>query len=208
MRNAIIVDDHPFIRAALKALLEKAGYDVVAQAEDGASAIQLAAEHRPSLIVLDIAIPTVDGLLVLRRLSELDIKSKVLVLSSYPAEFYALRCMKAGAVGFLSKSQDTTELLRAINAVNSGYSYFPHVTLQSVCGSDVGSSEQALIKSLSNRELAIFMKLAAGLDNKQIGEQLLLNNKTVSTYRTRLIEKLGVSSVVHLADMAKRNDLI
>lgn len=208
MRSAIIVDDHPFIRAALKALLEKADYNVLAQAGDGAEAVQLATELRPNLIILDIAIPKLDGLLVLRRLSELSIKTKVLALSSYPAEFYALRCMKAGAAGFLSKSQDTSELLQAINVVNSGYSYFPQVALQSVCSSDIESSEQALIKSLSNRELAIFIHLAAGLDNKQIGELLLLSNKAVSTYRARLGEKLGITSVVHLAEMAKRNNLI
>ncbi|WP_095144242.1 MULTISPECIES: response regulator transcription factor [unclassified Pseudomonas] len=208
MRSAMIVDDHPFIRSALKVLLEQSNHRVVAQADNGVDAIQLALEHRPQLIILDISIPKLDGLMVLHRLNELGVVSKVLVLSCHPAEFYSMRCMKAGAVGFLSKIQDPDELLKAINVVSSGYTFFPQITHGSVCSKEAESSERTLLKSLSNREMSIFIQLAAGFDNMKIANHLMLSNKTVSTYKARIIEKLGVTSLVHLADMAKRNQLI
>ncbi|MCK3838868.1 MULTISPECIES: response regulator transcription factor [Pseudomonas] len=208
MRPAMIVDDHPFIRSSLKALLQQADYQVIAEADNGADALQLAIEHEPELIILDISMPKLDGLMVLRRLGELDLPSKILVLTSHPAEFFALRCMKAGASGFVSKTQDPAELLKAINAISSGYTFFPQKTIVSVNRNEVEVTEQVLLKELSNRELNILLQLANGLDNKQIGEYLLLSNKTVSTYKARIIEKLGVSSVVHLAEMVKRHGLL
>ncbi|RON84949.1 response regulator transcription factor [Pseudomonas fluorescens] len=208
MLKAIVVDDHPFIRSSVKMLLKQEQFEVVAEADNGADAVQLAREHAPDLIILDIAMPKLDGLEVISRISALGLSSKVLVLTSQSALFYSMRCMKAGAAGYISKTNDLDELIKAIKAVMDGYTFFPNLATSSVRRSDVDTTDLELIQSLSDRELTILQQLSNGLSNKEIGEAMLLSNKTVSTYKTRLIEKLKVKSVVYLADFAKRNNLV
>ena len=208
MFKAMVVDDHPFIRSSVKMLLKQENFDVVAEADNGADAVQMAREHAPDLIVLDIGMPKLDGLEVISRISVLGLSSKILVLTSQSAQFYSMRCMKAGAAGFISKTNDINELIKAIKAVMDGYTFFPNLAGSSVRRSDVEATELDLIQTLSDRELTILQQLANGLSNKEIGEAMLLSNKTVSTYKTRLIEKLNVKSVVYLADFAKRNHLV
>lgn len=208
MLKAIVVDDHPFIRSSVKMLLKQEQFEVVAEADNGADAVQLAREHAPDLIVLDIAMPKLDGLEVISRISALGLSSKILVLTSQSALFYSMRCMKAGAAGYISKTNDLDELVKAIKAVMDGYTFFPNLATSSVRRSDVDANDLELIQSLSDRELTILQQLSNGLSNKEIGEAMLLSNKTVSTYKTRLIEKLKVKSVVYLADFAKRNNLV
>ncbi|EJM27396.1 response regulator transcription factor [Pseudomonas sp. GM25] len=208
MYKAIVVDDHPFIRSAVKMLLKQENFDVVAEADNGADAVQLVREHTPELVLLDIAMPKLDGLEVISRISSLGLPSKILVLTSQSALFYSMRCMKAGAAGFISKTNDLDELVKAIKAVMGGYTFFPNLATSSVRRSDAEATDLELIQTLSDRELTILQQLANGLSNKEIGEAMLLSNKTISTYKTRLIEKLNVKSVVYLADFAKRNNLI
>lgn len=208
MHKAIVVDDHPFIRSSVKMLLNQEHFEVVAEADNGADAVQLVREHAPDLVVLDITMPKLDGLEVISRISGLGVPTKVLVLTSQSALFYSMRCMKAGAAGFISKTNGLDELVKAIKAVMGGYTFFPNLATSSVRRSDADATDLELIQSLSDRELTILQQLAQGLSNKEIGDSMLLSNKTVSTYKTRLIEKLKVKSVVYLADFAKRNSLI
>ncbi|WP_395602507.1 response regulator [Pseudomonas sp. A1230] len=208
MLKAIVVDDHPFIRSAVKMLLKQENFEVVAEADNGADAVQMAREHTPELIILDIAMPKLDGLEVISRISALRLPSKILVLTSQSPLFYSMRCMKAGAAGYISKTNDMGELVKAIKAVMDGYTFFPNLATSSVRRSDTTATDLELIQSLSDRELTILQRLSVGMSNKEIGDVMLLSNKTVSTYKTRLIEKLKVKSVVYLAEFAKRNNLI
>lgn len=208
MLKAMIVDDHPFIRSTVKMILNNEKFEVVAEAGNGSDAVQLAREHKPELILLDISMPKLDGLTVLGRLSAVNPVAKIIVLTSLCPTFYSRRCMNAGAAAYVSKTDDLSELVRAISVVMSGYTFFPNLTINSVRKSDVWASELKLIHSLSERELVVFQQLAKGMSNKQIGADMLLSNKTISTYKARVIEKLNVSSLVHLADIARRNDLI
>jgi two-component system, NarL family, response regulator EvgA len=208
MLKAIIVDDHPFIRSTVRMLLQQQHFDVVAEADNGADAVQQAREHSPDLLILDIAMPKLDGLEVISRISALKLSCKVLVLTSQPAQVYSMRCMRAGAAGFLSKTNELGELVKAIKIVMDGYTFFPNLNNSSLARIDTQATDQALIQSLSDRELTILQQLASGMSNKEIGDAMLLSNKTVSTYKTRLIEKLNVKSVVYLADFAKRNNLL
>lgn len=208
MRKALVVDDHPFIRSSVKMLLKAEQFEVVAEADNGVDALHLAKEHVPELILLDISMPLLDGLEVISRIHALGLPSKILVLTSLEASFYAQRCMSVGAAGYLSKTGDLDELGRAIRAIMDGYSYFPVLVNSSVRRIDNQLSEREMLQQLSNRELAILQQLARGFSNKEIGDAMLLSNKTVSTYKSRLIEKLNVKSVVYLADFAKRNNLI
>lgn len=208
MLKAIIVDDHPFIRSALRMLLKQQHFDVVAEADNGADAVQQARENNPDLVILDIAMPKLDGLEVISRIRALNLSCKILVLTSQSAQFYAMRCMRAGATGYLSKTNELDELVKAIRVVMDGYTYFPNLTINSGARSKSTVTDLELIKSLSDRELTILQRLATGLSNKEIADAMLLSTKTISTYKTRLIEKLNVKSVVYLADFAKRNDLL
>lgn len=208
MYTALVVDDHPFIRSSVKMLLSQVQFEVVAEADNGADAVQLARKHIPDLIILDIGMPKLDGLEVLNRITSLRLPSKILVFTSQSALFFAMRCMKAGAAGFISKTNNMEEMTQAIRTVMDGYTFFPRLASNSVRAGDVEASDREVIKSLSDRELTILQQLSQGLSNKEIGAALLISNKTVSTYKTRLIEKLNVKSVVYMADFAKRNNLI
>ncbi|WP_040263158.1 MULTISPECIES: response regulator transcription factor [Pseudomonas] len=207
MYRALIVDDHPFIRASVALLLAQDDIEIAGEADNGRQALQLARDLQPDLAIVDISMPLLDGLTVMQRLRSLALPTKVLVLSSLPAEFYSLRCMKAGACGFVAKNNELGELRKAVRAVRSGYSYFPSVTLSSVRKADGRRSERECLAELSDREILVLHHLAKGYTNRLIGEHLALSAKTVSSYKYRLMEKLGVPSVVGLAEIARRHQL-
>ena len=208
MRKALIVDDHPFIRRIVRSVLEQSNFQIAAETDNGATALDLARAHIPHLMVLDLSMPKLDGLEVLKRLHILGLPIKVLVLTSKGASYYADRCIRAGAIGFIEKTEDVDALTKAINIVMSGQTYLSNtdVNLPSVENEDLYDIE--LIKTLSDREMHTLLYLVAGMSNKKISEIMLLSEKTVSTYKTRVMTKLNIKSVVYLAEFAKRNNLI
>lgn len=208
MRKALIVDDHPFIRRIVRSVLEQSNFQIAAETDNGATALDLARAHIPHLIVLDLSMPKLDGLEVLKRLHILGLPIKVLVLTSKGASYYADRCIRAGAIGFIEKTEDVDALTKAINIVMSGQTYLSNtdVNLPPVENEDLNDIE--LIKTLSDREMHTLLYLVAGMSNKKISEIMLLSEKTVSTYKTRVMTKLNIKSVVYLAEFAKRNNLI
>ncbi|BBU43862.1 response regulator transcription factor [Pseudomonas monteilii] len=208
MHTALVVDDHPFIRATVCMLLRQQRVQVVGQADNGIDAVRLVRELAPDLVILDIAMPGLDGLEVIARIKACGLACKVVVLTSQLAEAYSLRCLQAGAAGYVAKTDDLDELGKAVAAVLSGFTYYPEVAMSSVCRRDLRTSEAQCIASLTDRELTVLLYLARGYGNKAIGETMLLSNKTISTYKTRLLEKLRLTSVVDLADFARRNQLI
>jgi len=208
MHTALVVDDHPFIRATVCMLLRQQRVEVVGQADNGIDAVRLVRELVPDLVILDIAMPGLDGLEVISRIKAFGQTSKVVVLTSQLAEAYSLRCLQAGAAGYVAKTDDLDELGKAVRAVLSGFTYYPEVALSSVHRQDLRASEAQCIADLTDRELMVLQHLARGLSNKAIGEVMLLSNKTISTYKTRLLEKLRLNSLIDLADFARRNQLI
>ena len=208
MSKALIVDDHPFIRQTVRFLLKQEGFTEIDEAGNGADAVQKAREGRPDLMILDLSIPKLGGLEVIIRVKTLGLPCKMLVLTASLAEFFSARCMRAGAMGFVAKTGELDELQKAIKAVMSNYSCFPSLPSSSVRRDDLQSTELQLVESLSDRELEVLRMLALGLGNNQIAEQMLLSHKTISTYKTRLKEKLRMCSVVHIAKFAQRNHLI
>ena len=208
MHRVLIADDHSLIRLAVRMLLESLGHTVVAEATNGIDTVQLARQHAVDLIVLDITMPGLDGLDVIGRIKASGLACQILVLTSQSALFYSQRCMKAGAAGFITKSQDLSELGRAVKLIKDGYTFFPNLAISSVRSGDATLTDLEMIERLSARELSILQQLARGLSNNKIAEDMNLSTKTVSTYKTRLKEKLNIGSVVYLADFAKRNGLI
>jgi len=208
MKKVIIVDDHPVIRFAVKMLLERNEMEVVAETNNGVDAIQKTRECLPDLVLLDIGLPKIDGFQVLERLRTLNLQLKILVLTSQSSSHFAQRCKQAGADGFVTKSDDMSELLDAIKMVMRGYSFFPQSTYQSYEQTYSDHDDDGLLEQLSDRELSVLVSIGKGMGNKQIGEQLLLSEKTISTYKHRLKQKLNAQSLIDLIDFARRNNLI
>ncbi|WP_223487990.1 response regulator transcription factor [Pseudomonas sp. A-RE-19] len=206
MKSVLIVDDHPVVRAAVKIVLEMEGFKRIYEAAGGSEALSMLREHSPALVVLDLVMPDGDGLDVLERIKASDFSCRVLVFSSLDPWFFQDRCMRAGAMAYVAKTNVLSQLQKAVHAVMTGYTYFAR--LPSGSQNPLQRSEKQMIDKLSNRELTILQHLARGMTNKAIGELMHLSHKTVSTYKTRLIEKLGVNAAVHLRDFAKRNHLI
>ncbi|QCI11260.1 response regulator transcription factor [Pseudomonas putida] len=208
MKRVLVVDDHPFIRATVCTLLRQEHLDIVGQTDNGRDAVRMARELAPDIIILDISLPGLDGMEVIARVNRLQRPVKTLVLTSHQAEAYCLRCIQAGAAGFVSKTNDLDELNKAVRAVLSGFTYFPNVALSSVNSLERHATDANRIARLSDRELMILQHLARGMSNKAVGDAMLLSNKTVSTYKGRLLEKLCLKSLIDLADFARRNQLI
>lgn len=206
MNKVLIVDDHPVIRLAVRMLMERHGYDVVAETDNGVAALQLTRQHLPDIVVLDIGIPKLDGLEVIGRMASSSPCSKVLVLTSQAPGNFSMRCMQAGAAGYVCKQQELTELLSAIKAVLSGYSYFPNQALHASRGRS-GGSEAEMVNRLSAREMTVLQQLARGRSNKEIADSMYSSNKTVSTYKSRLLLKLNARSLVDLIELAQRQGL-
>ncbi|WP_411564522.1 response regulator [Pseudomonas shirazensis] len=206
MQSVFIVDDHPVIRLAVRMLLENQGYKIVGESDNGVDAMQMIRETRPDLVILDIAIPRLDGLEVLARFQSMALPMKVLVLTAQSPGLFAIRCMHSGASGYVCKQEDLSELISAIKAVLAGYNYFPSQVLQGETESS--KSEISLFRQVNDRELMMLQLFAQGRSNKEIASGMFLSNKTVSTYKKRLMQKLKVGTLVDLIDVAKRNALV
>lgn len=208
MHSVLIVDDHPVIRLAVRMLLENEGYRIVGESDNGVDAMQLTRESPPDLIILDIGIPKLDGLEVLSRFNSMSSRSKVLVLTAQSPVLFATRCMLSGACGYVCKQEDLSELLSAVKAVLSGYNYFPSQAISPLRQHSGSPTEMDLFKTVNDRELMVLQLFAQGRSNKEIASGMFLSNKTVSTYKKRLMQKLKASSLVELIEMAKRNALV
>ena len=208
MSTVFIVDDHPVIRLAIRMLLEHEGYEIVGETDNGVDAMQMVRECVPDLIILDISIPKLDGLEVLARFSSMNSTLKTLVLTAQSPTLFAMRCMQSGAAGFVCKQEELSELVSAIKAVFSGYNYFPSQALTPEKNEDDNLSEIDLFKLVNDRELMVLKLFAQGKTNKEIATGMFLSNKTVSTYKKRLMQKLKANSLVYLIELAKRNALV
>lgn len=208
MKKVLIADDHPVVRAAVKILLKQEGFQEIYEVSSGNEVMSAIREHKPDLVVLDLCMPGLDGLGVLGRIRASEEQCRVVVFTSQGEAFYQDRCMNAGALAYVSKSNDLEHLQKAIQAVMAGYTYFAKLSSSSVSLNALQRSEKQRIDKLSDRELTIFKHLAQGMGNKAIAATMNLSHKTVSTYKTRLIEKLNVDSAVHLRELAQRYGLI
>ncbi|WXL26814.1 response regulator transcription factor [Ectopseudomonas mendocina] len=210
MARILIADDHTVVRMAVRMILENAGHEVVGEASCGVDVVALARNLKPQLIILDIDLPQIDGITVLQRLCSGDNNFKVLVFSGMGADQYSVRCAREGAAGFISKSGDMEGLLTAVSIVLSGYTIFPTNHLPNLNSNTTNNfdNETEAIKQLSTRELTVLRYLARGQRIRDIAKTLLLSEKTISTYKTRLITKLQVDNLAELIDIAKRNSII
>lgn len=189
-------------------LLENENYDIVGETDNGVDAMQMVRECMPDLIILDISIPKLDGLEVLARFNAMNLPSKILVLTAQAPSLFAIRCMQSGAAGYVCKQEDLSELVSSVKAVLSGYNYFPSQALGAAAHQGGDPQELERFKLVNDRELMVLQLFAQGRTNKEIAKGMFLSNKTVSTYKTRLMHKLKAKTLVELIEMAKRNSLV
>jgi Response regulator containing a CheY-like receiver domain and an HTH DNA-binding domain len=206
--SVIIMDEHPIVRMSIEVLLQK-NKNIVVKLKSGDSheVLDCIRNHPIDLVILDIELSGTDGFTLLKRIRNLNKDIKVLFLSSKSEAFYAGRAIRAGANGFVSKRKDLGEIYNAVEMLLTGYSFFPTETLSFINHIGPGKG-MAMDMPLSNREVTVLRYLANGMSNKEIAEQLLLSNKTISAHKSNIYSKLGVQSIVELIDYAKAHELL
>ncbi|WIE48608.1 response regulator [Pseudomonas sp. GM17] len=198
----MIIDSHPVIRYAVRTRLESLGHEIVAESGTGLEALTVHRELHPDLVILELNTRKIGGLDLIRRMRIHHNSLKILIFSSQNAEYFAGRCLQAGAVGFVSKDDDLEELDRGVKAALSGRSYFP-VGAEGLLATK--PSENEALHQLSERELTVLQYLAQGLTNQGVANLLSISFKTVSTYKTRLMQKLNVTSLIEVIEVYNRN---
>ncbi|AGN87542.1 MULTISPECIES: fimbria biosynthesis transcriptional regulator FimZ [Enterobacteriaceae] len=206
--SVIIMDEYPIVRMSIEVLLEKnQNVKVVLKTDDSRAALDYIRTLPVDLVILDIELPKTDGFTLLRRIKAIREDVNVLFLSSKSESFYAARAIRAGANGFVSKRKELNDIYNAVKMILAGYSFFPSETLSYINQPGKKKGEQRDMP-LSNREVTVLRYLANGLSNKEIAEQLLLSNKTISAHKSNIFSKLGVHTIVELIDYAKSHELL
>jgi len=205
----LVTDDHPIFRSGLKeTLLKESDVDFVGEAETGQKALELARKQRWDVVILDITMPGKGGFEVLQELRRELPKLPVLILSAHPEDQLALRLLKAGAAGYLTKDKAPQVLLFAIRKVLRGEKYVSELLGEKTVLELVSETTKPLHENLSEREYQVMCRLASGKTISAIGKELFLSVRTVSTYRARVLDKLNMKTNAELIRYALLNNLI
>lgn len=209
MIRVILCDDHAMIRRGIKDTLSEAtDIQVVAESGSYAEVREALRTHPCEVLVLDINLPGRSGLEVLASLREVDSPIRVLMVSMFPEDQYAIRSLKAGAQGYLNKAGDPAELVTAVRTVAQGRKYVTASVAQMLVDNLNAPEDTSLHASLSERELQTLLKIASGKRLSDIADELMLSPKTVSVYRARVLEKLKLTNNAELTVYAIRNGLV
>jgi two-component system, NarL family, invasion response regulator UvrY len=204
-----IVDDHALVRSGLRGFItDQPDIEVVAEASDGAQALDVVRQHALDVLVLDISMPKQSGMDVLARIQAHAPDLGILILSGYPEEHYAVSLLRRGVSGYLNKQCEPEDIVTAVRRIAGGNRYItPQVAEMLACQLN-RPDNAAAHDQLSARELQVLLRLAQGETVGDIAESLFLSAKTVSTYRTRILEKMGLASNSDLTYYALKNGLL
>ena len=205
----LIADDHGVVAEGLKSLAEaEPGIEVVGIVSDGREAVKHAKDSRPDVIVMDMSMPELNGADATRAILQNDPSCRVIVLSMYAEREYVRRALKAGAAGYIVKRSAAKEVVEAIRAVYAGQRYLSARIADVVIDDYAGDERDDPLARLSAREREVLQLLAEGHTGAQIAERLSLSQKTVETYRARLVEKLGIRDVAGLVRFAIQRGIV
>ena len=209
MIRVLVADDHAVVRRGVVQILDEAP-DLVAagEASSGRQVLQKVQENDYDVLVLDIGMPDGSGLEVLHQLRTLRPELRVLILSMYPEKQYALRALKAGAAGYLTKESAPDELVAAVRRIAQGGKYITQSLAEELTAALVGETEKTPEEILSDREFQVVCMLAEGKTIAGIAEELSLSVKTISTYRARVLEKLNLSNTAEIIRYAFEHKLV
>ena len=209
MKKILLVDDHQIVRQGLINLIAlESDLQVADEASSGAEALNLIRKNEYDIVVLDISMPDKNGVDTLHDLKHIAPNLPVLVLSGYAEEQYALNLMRSGCKGYLSKSADPDEIIKAIRSIANGKKYISSELAELLTNELTHPSDKQLHEKLSEREFQVFFKLAGGLSATEIADELNISIKTVSTYRTRIIEKMSLKTNADMTYYAIKYELI
>lgn len=204
MINVLVVDDHALVRMGIRGLLEQLpDIQVVAEAENGETALALVRTHKPDVVLLDIKMPGIDGWEVTRRLKKTHPDTKVIAVTATSADsMFPGRLLQLGAMGYLTKESNADEMARAIRRVHAGEKYLSAEIAQQMAISSLQASQETPFDLLSEREMQVMLMITRGLSVPEIAETLFLSTKTVNGYRYRMFAKLGIKNDVELTFLA------
>lgn len=209
MNKVLVIEDHAIVREGLVQILKaQANIHQIDEASTGKEALNLIRNHPYDLIVLDIGLPDIDGLSITKVLKAERPELPILVLTMYLEKQFALRLLKAGVNGYLTKHSASKELVKAINLVLNGERYISSEVAQHLALGLANNSPESPLEALSDREYQVFLLLARSNSVSQIAEQLSLSVKTVSTYRSRILTKLNLSNNLEIMRYALDDKLI
>jgi DNA-binding NarL/FixJ family response regulator len=205
----LIADDHPIFRAGLKEILGKEKeVKLIGEADNGRKALDLLRKQSWDVVLLDLTMPGKDGLEVLQDLRRERPELPVLVLSAHPEDQLALRLLKSGAAGYLTKDKAPEVLLTAIRKVLRGEKYISESLAEKIAMDTVSGATESLHEMLSRREYQVMTMIAAGKTSTEIAKKLFLSIRTVSTYRARVLEKMNMKTNAELIRYALQNKLV
>lgn len=209
MINVVLVDDHQLVRSGIRRLLEDVEQiSVGGEAASGEEALKLVKEIRPDVVLMDVNMPGIGGLEATRKLLRVDENLRIIALTVHVDEPYPTRLLEAGALGYLTKGCNAEEIVAAIKTVNRGERYIGADIARQMALAGLSGMTKNPFDRLSQREVQVMMMITNGHRVQEISDVLCLSPKTVSTYRYRLYEKLGVDNDVELTHMAIRHDMI
>jgi two-component system invasion response regulator UvrY len=205
----LIADDHAIVREGVK-LIVKTLPEVkqIDEASDGKDALSKMLKTEYDLAILDISMPELTGLDLLEQLKFHNIKTRILILSFHPQEQYAVRAFKLGASGYLSKDSAFDEMAMAIRKIAAGGKYVSSAFAEKLLFNEISSTDQQLHESLSNREFQVMIMLSKGRSVSEIATEIFISDKTVATYRARIMDKMHMKKNAELTMYALRNKLI
>ncbi len=209
MIRVLIIDDHPIVRTGIRSLLVSApDIDVVGEAADGEEGIRQTEAVRPDVVILDVSLPGKSGLEVLKSMRSQAPDIGVLMLSMHPEDSYAVRMLRAGASGYLSKGTPGATLIHAVRKISAGGKFVSEEVAERLAFKLDPESDGPRHEKLSQREFEVLRMLASGKTVSQIGVDLDLSVKTVSTYRRRILEKMDLDSTAQIIRYAHENQLV
>jgi two-component system invasion response regulator UvrY len=209
MINVLLTDDHALVRTGIRRLLEDSGQiRIIDEAESGEECIDKARELKPDVILMDVNMPGMGGLEASRRILLHDPDQKIIILTVHAEQNYPKRLLEIGARGYLTKECQLDEMLLAIRKVHEGGSYIEPKIAQKLALSMLPGNDSNLMDRLSQREFQVLLMVSHGLTNAEISKKLCLSPKTISTYRSRLMEKLEASNEFDLVRIAVEYGLV
>jgi len=209
MVNIIIVDDHPIVRQGLKQILsEEPDMAVFGESQNSQEVLELIRKQDWDIVVLDISMPGRGGLDVLKEIKHERPKLPVLILSIHPEDQYAVRALKAGASGYLTKESAPEALVRAIRKILRGGKYVSSTLAEKLAYNLEAETEKPLHETLSDREYQVMLMIAQGKTTNAIAEEMALSIKTVSTYRARILEKMKMTTIADITYYVIKNNLL
>lgn len=208
MYRILIADDHPIVRKGLRQILEEGGnVRSVEEASTGIEAIEKIKNGSFDIAMLDISMPEMSGLEALEEIKKLKPSLPVLILSIYPDEEYAVRALKSGASGYMTKKSAPDELIVAVRKIASGSRYISSSLANFLASNLTEEQNKPLHDTLSNREFQVMRLIASGKSLKEIAFEMSLSSKTISTFRTRMLQKMQMKSNADLIQYAIKNNL-